>query len=252
MPVPATDGGDQSWVAFGALGAGAVALLGLALLLLRGSGSRKRQRLTYEAPAAPVPQPAPPPPPVPVPTPVPAAPPPPAPRVTARSTEEAQPHIEIEFTPRRAGTNLTSAAVDYQVTLRNTGPVEARDITLGIYILTASAQQASDLQSVLSAPIGQPATATFALPPGADVQLSGMALLPRENVHVMTIDGKPWFVPVLAIKADYRWGENVGAPGIATAAYMIGIDRGEGAKLAPFRLDTGPHMHNSVSFRRVA
>ena len=41
-------------------------------------------------------------------------------------------------------------------------------------------------------------------------------------------------------------------PGVATAAHMIGINRGEGAKLAPFRLDGEPRMYPKVAERRVA
>ena len=44
---------------------------------------------------------------------------------------------------------------------------------------------------------------------------------------------------VLAMKAEYRGGEKVGAPGAAIAAY-IGINREEGPEFAPFRLDGGP------------
>ena len=169
-----------------------------------------------------------------------------------RVADEPQPKLEIVLIPKRAGTNLTSAAVDYRVIVRNTGPVAARDIRFGMYMLTASARQAQDLQMVFAAAIDQPMVAPFDLAPGADIDLSGMALLAREQINVMTIDGKQWFVPVLAMKADYRWGENVGAPGVATAAHMIGIDRGEGAKMAPFRLDGGPHMHPDVAERKVA
>jgi hypothetical protein len=229
----------------------------IALLLLAGGAFtflRRRRTIddyVAEEPVARVAVPPPSPSPVPASAASPLAP-APAPRVTARTIEEDRPEIEITLIPKRAGTNLTSAAVDYQVELRNTGSVAARDIRFGIYMLSASATQANDLQMIFTATVDQPALPPFELAAGADVQLSGMALLPRENLNVMTIDGKPWFVPVLAMKAEYRWGENVGAPGVATAAHMIGIDRGEGAKMAPFRLDTGPHMHPGVSHRRVA
>lgn len=173
----------------------------------------------------------------------------PARRVVA---DEPQPKLEITLIPRRAGTNLMSAAVDYRVVVRNTGPVAARDVRFAMYMLTASARQAQDLQMVFTAGIEQPMVAPFELAPGQDIDLSGIAMLPRDNINVMTIEGRPWFVPVLAMKAEYRWGENVGAPGIATAAHMIGIDRGEGAKMAPFRLDGGPHMHPEVAERKVA
>jgi hypothetical protein len=169
-----------------------------------------------------------------------------------RVHEDAEPRIEIVLIPRRAGTNLMSAAVDYRVLVRNSGQADARDIRFGIYMLSASARQAADLQMIFAAEIATPVVPPFALAVGAEIELSGMAMMPRENINVMTIEGKPWFVPVLAMKAEYRWGENVGAPGVATAAHMIGIDRGQGAKMAPFRLDGGPMMHPEVAERRVA
>jgi hypothetical protein len=169
-----------------------------------------------------------------------------------RVVDEAGPRIEIELIPRRAGTNVTSAAVDYRVIVRNTGQVAARDIRFAMYMLSASARQTQDLQSIFAAPVEQPMVAPFELAPGASVDLSGIAQMPRDRVNVMTIDGKPWFVPVHAMKTEYRWGENVGAPGVATAAHMIGIDRGEGAKMGPFRLDGNPRMHPQVAERKVA
>jgi hypothetical protein len=169
-----------------------------------------------------------------------------------RAPDEASPRLEITLIPKRAGTNLMSAAVDYRVVIRNAGTVAARDIRFAMYMLSASARQAQDLQMIFAAAIEQPVVTPFDLAPDQEMDLFGMAMLPREQVNVMTIDGKPWFVPVLAMKAEYRWGENVGAPGVATAAHMIGIDRGEGAKMAPFRLDGGPHMHPEVAERKVA
>lgn len=172
--------------------------------------------------------------------------------VRRRIVDETAPKLEITLIPKRAGTNLMSAAVDYRVIIRNVGTVAARDIRFAMYMLSASARQAQDLQMIFATTVDQPIVAPFELAPDQEIDLSGMAMLPREQVNVMTIDGKPWFVPVLAMKAEYRWGENVGAPGVATAANMIGIDRGEGAKMAPFRLDGGPHMHPEVAERKVA
>jgi len=246
-PVPAAAAAPASgpptalWVAIG-LGA-------LALVAVRGFLLGRRRRVPEEAveEAAPAPAPA-------VVPPQSIAPPngnlaAPARRLAA---DEPQPKLEIVLIPKRAGTNLMSAAVDYRVIVRNTGPVAARDIRFAMYMLTASARQAQDLQMIFAAAVEQPMVPAFDLAPGGAVDLSGMATLAREQINVMTIDAKPWFVPVLAMKAEYRWGENVGAPGIATAAHMIGIDRGEGAKMAPFRLDGGPHMHPEVAERKVA
>jgi len=176
-----------------------------------------------------------------------------APQSPARSLEALQPELEIVLIPERAGTDPSmSAAIEYRIVIRNTGGGDARDVRFGIYMTSASARQAADLQTIFTNPVDQPVVAPFEIHAGSQVELSGTAMLPRANLNVMTIDGKPWFVPVLAMKAEYRWGENVGAPGTATAAHMIGINRGEGAKLAPFRLDGEPRMHPKVAERRVA
>jgi LPXTG-motif cell wall-anchored protein len=176
-----------------------------------------------------------------------------APQSRARSLEASQPELEIVLIPQRAGTDPSmSAAIEYSIVIRNNGRGNARDVRFGIYMTSASARQAADLQTIFANPVEQPVVAPFEIQPGGQVELSGTAMLPRANLNVMTIDGKPWFVPVLAMKAEYRWGENVGAPGTATAAHMIGINRGEGAKLAPFRLDGEPRMHPKVAERRVA
>lgn len=176
-----------------------------------------------------------------------------APQSPARSLEALQPELEIVLIPQRAGTDPSmSAAIEYRIVIRNTGGGDARDVRFGIYMTSASARQAADLQTIFANPVEQPVVAPFEIHAGSQIELSGTAMLPRANLNVMTIDGKPWFVPVLAMKAEYRWGENVGAPGTATAAHMIGINRGEGAKLAPFRLDGEPRMHPKVAERRVA
>jgi len=176
-----------------------------------------------------------------------------APQSPVRSLEELKPELEIVLIPQRAGTDPSmSAAIEYRIVIRNTGRGDARDVRFGIYMTSASARQAADLQAIFANPVEQPVLAPFEIHAGGQVELSGTAMLPRANLNVMTIDGKPWFVPVLAMKAEYRWGENVGAPGEATAAHMIGINRGEGVKLAPFRLDGEPRMHPKVAERRVA
>jgi LPXTG-motif cell wall-anchored protein len=176
-----------------------------------------------------------------------------APLSPARSLEESKPELEIVLIPQRAGTDPSmSAAIEYRIVVRNNGRGDARDVRFGIYMTSASARQAADLQTIFASAVDQPVVEPFEIHAGSQVELSGTAMLPRANLNVMTIDGKPWFVPVLAMKAEYRWGENVGAPGTATAAHMIGINRGEGAKLAPFRLDGEPRMHPKVAERRVA
>ncbi len=159
--------------------------------------------------------------------------------------------IELALRTRRAGTNLTSAAVDYEIDVRNTGDAAARAIRLDIRLLSASADQDAVLAALFAAPIDRPPVAPFDLDPGADISLGGMAMIPKESLSILTVQDKAFFVPVMSVNALYHWepGEAHGGNGQTATAFVIGIDRGEDAKMGPFRADTGPRMFDGVSQR---
>ncbi len=182
------------------------------------------------------------------PEPVPAAPTPAEPEPVAI---ESRARIELALRPIRAGTNLTSAAVEYEIDVRNTGEAAARGIRLDIRLLSASADQDAILDALFAAPVDKPPVAPFDLEPGANVSLGGMAMLPNDAISVLTVQDKAFYVPVMAINALYHWapGEAHGGSGQTATAFVIGIDRGPEAKMAPFRVDTGPRMHEGVGQR---
>jgi len=159
-------------------------------------------------------------------------------RVSARAK------LDVELKLKRAGTNLLSAAVEYQILVTNSGDVPARLVTTDVRILTAGAEQDAVLKALFAAPIEKPVTVPFDVSPGATATLDGMAMMPREMLNVMTVEGRTLFIPVLAINLLYEWD---GGSGQTATSYVIGIDRGEGAKLAPFRLDGASRMRDDVS-----
>lgn len=156
--------------------------------------------------------------------------------------------LVFELITRRAGTNLTGAAVDYAVRLRNDGDQPAQGVRLELKMLSASVQQDAQLRAIFARPVEKPVVAPFDLPPGADMEVTGMALAPLGSMNALTMEGRPYFVPVLAMQARYSL-EGVDDERQATAAFMIGIERG-GAKMAPFALDGGPRMFKDVGQRR--
>ncbi|MDY7523286.1 hypothetical protein [Sphingomonas sp. 10B4] len=153
--------------------------------------------------------------------------------------------IVFELTPKRAGTNLLSAAVEYLIVLRNAGDVAATGVRLDIRLLSAGAQQDAVIEALFAAPIAQPITTPFDLPAGVSVELGGMAMHPKATLEVMDVGGKALFVPVLTINAHYAWAG--GGSGQTARSYVIGIDRGAGGKLAPFRIDSAARMYDTVS-----
>jgi len=185
-----------------------------------------------KVPSPPPPPPTPPPPtaPVPVPNPI-------APVLPARAT------LDFDLIPKRAGTNLLSAAVEYTVLIQNTGAATATGIRLDVRLLSAGPRQDAVIAALFDLPIAQPNTAPFDLPPGIRGDLGGMALHPKDTLEVMEVGGRVLFVPVLAVNVTYDWA---GGSGQTARSYVIGIDRGGDAKLQPFRLDATARMYDTI------
>lgn len=153
--------------------------------------------------------------------------------------------IEIDCIATRAGTNLTSAAVEYTIVARNVGDVIATGIRLDIRLLTMGTRHDALLDALFAMPVDQSIAAPFDLPPGTAVDLGGMAMHPKDTIETIDLGGRTMVVPLLAINLRYRW-PNDGA-GQTARAFVIGIDRGAGAKLQPFRLDDSARMSANVA-----
>ena len=258
-PEPVMDHGFRldGWPAIAAIGGGAgtLFLLGwLIFLYLRrraevhDEGAPERQaHVTFDLQATDTPpvlttrSEPPPPPPPPAPAPLSSIPASPPPSATASSTRAT---LDIEFRPKRAGTNLLSAAVEYEILVTNSGDAPARGVAADVRILSAGAEQDGIIRALFASPIEKSGIAPFEVPPGETAILGGMAMMPKETLSVMTIEGRALFVPVLAVNLLYGWE---GGSGQTATSYVIGIDRGEGAKLAPFRVDGTSRMRDDIS-----
>lgn len=150
--------------------------------------------------------------------------------------------LGIALRPRRAGTNLTGAAVEYDVVVRNGGDAAAADVRLDVRLLTAGAQQDGLINALFAEPVEQPITPPFDLPAGDEVSLGGMGILPRARVNAMGAAGRELFVPVITVNLTYDWA---GGSGQTARSFVIGIERGQGGKMGAFRLDD-VRMHVGV------
>lgn len=177
-------------------------------------------------------------PPSPVPTPLP-------PVVDAVPAPRARVTIALEV--KRAGTNLLSAAVEYRIILHNAGEVDARAIALDLRLFGVEPALERTLDALFAAPIERAVVARFDLAAGATAALEGTAMLPRDVMPPLAIqgigEGRALFVPVMTVALDYGWG---GGSGCSAASFVVGLDRGADAKLGPFRLDGAPRMHDRV------
>lgn len=180
----------------------------------------------------------------------PAASEPPAPPVARRtlgSTARAQ--LEVAFRPRRAGTNLTSAAVEYELVVRNTGTAPAHAVRLSVELITAGNTHDAELKALFDGGVARPTVAPFDLAPDEDKTIKAMAMLPKEAINVVSVKGRPMFVPMVAINVLYAWQ---GGSGQTASSHVIGIARDDGERMRPFWLDQAQRMHDRVSERAHA
>lgn len=224
-PLEPDDTGGQWWIYL--LFAGLVAGLGFVALRRRSQAAP-----VVAAPVAPAPfRPA---------TPAPAAPP--------VHEEPARAWIDLEFRPLEAGTTASHATVKFELTVRNTGDGEARDVRIDGRLFNAGPTQDQEIGAYFAevAAGGMPAPRPLAAK--TQMPYRGTVLLPREQVREVTVQGRRLFIPMVAFNVRYRWGET--GTGQTSASYLVGSESDPPAeKMGPFRLDLGPRIYRKVGQR---
>lgn len=179
-----------------------------------------------------------------------APPPAPAPRPVTPPRQPpgtaTRPRLEIGFTPRSAGINGANAAVDYDLVVQNVGPVPAERVEMRVELVSAGNTHDAELQARLDAPIEKPMIAPFTLAAGQARPIRALAQLPKSAINVVTVKGRPMFVPIVAIDLRYRWP---GGEGQTAQSFVIGIAPKEGERMRPFWLDIDPRMYDAVTAR---
>jgi hypothetical protein len=154
--------------------------------------------------------------------------------------------LTCDLRPLRAGLNMLSATVECELVVTNTGTVPATAIRTGVALLTAHAGQDTDLAQFNASPVSRPAAPPFALAPGETRTIRTVVAIALEAIQTMTAANRPMFVPVVATNVLYA---TAGDDAQTARAWVIGIERVDSAKLAPFWLDGPAKMHTSVAAR---
>jgi len=154
--------------------------------------------------------------------------------------------LTCDLRPLRAVLNMLSATVECELVVTNTGTVPATAIRTGVALLTAHAGQDTDLAQFNASPVSRPAAPPFALAPGETRTIRTVVAIAREAIQTMTAANRPMFVPVVATNVLYA---TAGDDAQTARAWVIGIERVDSDKLAPFWLDGPAKMHTSVAAR---
>lgn len=185
-------------------------------------------------------------PPAPVPAPAPAA---PQPAMLAPEPPVDRARLTLVLHPRRAGLNLLSATVEAELEVRNLGTVPATAIRVGVALTGAGPGQEGDVAAVFATPVGRTAVPPFALAPGETRRVRIVAALPRTEIRPLEAGGRAMFVPVVAVNLLYDAG---GSEGQSAAAFAVGVERVDSAKLVPFWFDQPARMYDALGVRPYA
>lgn len=231
-PAPAQQGGvPWLWILTGAAMASLLVVLGWLL------GRRRR----------PVPRPEPvaaPPPPAVIPPRAPMAPPPPAPRPAQRPAMPPEP-VAVELRPIAIDLTDSGAVFEFELVVGN-ATVGGMDGMRVAYGLMSASEQQDELSAAFHASQLPPVADPFDLASRSGVRIPGKVGLSPERIYIVTVGGRPMFVPILLIDLRWRSGLNLRHQ---SSDFMIGIG-GQGEKLGPIWLDKGAQRHTRLNASR--
>jgi hypothetical protein len=153
----------------------------------------------------------------------------------------------VEFRAERAAATDTEARVHFDITLRNLGDIDARNIRIDSRMFSGNAEQ--EIDSFLKAAIHEHSGSPHVtIPPGETLTLASALVVPKSEVREIELQGRRLFVPVVAVNVAYDWGED--GKGRTSRSWLVGREAEQpSAKMGAFRLDLGPRVYRSVGQR---
>lgn len=236
--------GMPGWL-WALLGAGASALVFATALVLRRRRAAAGEEEAYE-PSVAAPAPAPATPARPVATPPGIAPSPTAPPAPA-AVPSGEP-FEIQLRPTSIEVTERDVLLDFELLLGNVQASAAENIRMTMAMMSANPDQDRQIASYHASPMVDPAGAPFDLAAGAGGRMPVRLALPRELIHVIEVQRRPMFVPLVMIELKWRAGISIRRFG---ADFMVG-SAGQGARLGPIWLDRNQQATQLAATRYLA
>lgn len=153
--------------------------------------------------------------------------------------------IDIVLEPLNASTTLINLRMRYALTLKNTGPIDASDITIRMGIFAGQQASEQGVGGWLSME-DQPIDMTIeSIPAGEETRIEQEVAIPLNALAPIEIDGRRMAIALMAVDARYTHpkGEQL-LMGQTGKAFVVGREPpatpGTIGKLAPFRIDQGP------------
>ena len=169
----------------------------------------------------------------------------PKPQPSGIVSTRLRPWLEFEVTLGRAIVDEKKAALEFHLSVFNSGSIAARNVLVEASLFNAGPHQDAQIQGFFNAPLGQ-GDPIEAITPMQRISIDSAVILPRDQVEPIEFEGRLLFVPLIAFNALYAWPG--GGPGQTSASYLVGKQT-DAEKLAPLRLDLGPRLFRNLAAR---
>ena len=186
------------------------------------------------APPRPVPQPAPR-------APIPEAAPKPATAPVGIVSTRLRPWLEIDFQPAAAIVDAEKGAIQFEVTIYNSGSAPARDVLVEAAMFNAGPDQDQVIGQFFERPSAQGQGVD--IPPLQRMSFRSLVSLPRDQLRIFEVEKRSLFVPLVGFNAVYRWSSGSGQ---TSTSFLVGRNT-NGEKMGPFRVDQGAKTFRSLA-----
>lgn len=147
-----------------------------------------------------------------------------------------RPWIEFLMRPLRAGTSQDDAIVQFELTVGNTGSVEAKDVKISTWMVAGG--QGTDMERLLIDPPADATVSEVDIAAGDGARVDGKISLSKDGLTE----------PVLpVVVADARYTLPDGSEGRTHASFAVGMLDGD--ELAPFPIDRSSGLRENVEAR---
>ena len=175
-----------------------------------------------------------------------SAPPPPLSGLAAKADP-----LALELSARRLSATLMNTVLNYELTVRNTGPDAINSIIIGGDMIGAHASLPSRSQLELSGNSIAPLHTIAALAPGESILLKGEFKLALTAITPIRNGTAALFIPLARFRVEALGKSSV--PLVISRTFVVGEDQDRpGAALKPFRLDLGPRLYSQIGQRELA
>ena len=149
-----------------------------------------------------------------------------------------RPWLEFLMRPMRAGTNRDNTIVQFELTVGNTGDVDARDVRISTWVVAAG--EGTDYERSLIVPPADAAIEQVSIDAGEGATVEAKIGLAKEGLDESVL-------PVVV--ADARYTLPDGSEGRTHASFAVGVPAAESGELQPFLTDRSSGLRENVEAR---